>query len=471
MTPNQQPDVTTSRRRTFCSFVFIAILCLAVVSLLRSAGRAEDQGPAAEQTTESKNAPAPAEAIAGGAASSIRIARLVERLGSQSYLERTDASQKLAELGGASRRALEAAATADDPEVRLRAAELLKQLKTNELWSAGHISCRSRNEPAGKTLATLADQTGNHLLLGGPLGTFHDALVDLDYPSGDFWPTVDDICRHTGNVVRTDFEGRRPGAVVVSGDAGTCPTAYAGPLRAEITELSWAFAAKVRFAPPQTEQTNTFEFEMNVRWEDRLRLTGFRAQPEVVEAVTDTGTHLSGCSGGANSWNVLGPAERKISARVKLTAPLVAAKQLDRLAIAWNLLAVGDFASLSVDELTSRAIHRQDDVELTIESIQRHEAHLDVTLLVSRDGPLPEAADALFQEYTVELFDTEGRAIRLDTQACALTDKGVEVRLAFSGDFDQSPPKSLTLTYPRIRDQRKLQLVFRHVPLPTARPE
>ena len=108
--------------------------------------------------------------------------------------------------------------------------------------------------------------------------------------------------------------------------------------------------------------------------------------------------------------------------RVKLTAPLVAAKQLDRLVLAWNLLAVGDFASLSVDDLTGRAVHRQDDVELTIESIQRHETRLDLTLLVLRDGPLPEAADALFQEYTVVLFDTEGRAIRLDTQACALTD-------------------------------------------------
>ena len=130
---NQQSDMPPSHRRTCCCFVFIAILGLTALSLLRSAGRAEDQSLAAEQPATSKNAPAPAEAIAGGADSSIRIARLVELLGSQSYLERTDASQKLAELGGVSRGALEAAATADDPEVRLCAAELLKNLKTDEL--------------------------------------------------------------------------------------------------------------------------------------------------------------------------------------------------------------------------------------------------------------------------------------------------------------------------------------------------
>jgi hypothetical protein len=296
-------------------------------------------------------------------------------------------------------------------------------------------------------------------------------LVDLDYPSGQFWPVVDDICRQTGNLVRTDMEGRQPGATIVSGDAGKCPMAYAGPLRAEITEAASAFAAKMHFANLQTEQSNTFEFEMNVRWEDRLRLSGFRAQPEVVEAVTDTGAHLTAVAGALGGWNVVGPAERKLSARVKLSPPPVAARQLDRLELRWELIAIGDFASLGVDDLTSHAVHHQDDLELTIESIQRHDGHLDVTVLVARDGPLPEAQEILFQEYTVELFDTEGRAIHLDSQANLLTERGAQVRLAFSGDFDQNPPKTLRLSYPRIRDQRNLKLVFRHVPLPTARPE
>ena len=56
---------------------------------------------------------------------SIRIAKLVERLGSDSYQDREQASRELAKLGSASRHDLEAAAESADPEVRLRRRRLV----------------------------------------------------------------------------------------------------------------------------------------------------------------------------------------------------------------------------------------------------------------------------------------------------------------------------------------------------------
>ncbi len=50
----------------------------------------------------------------------LRIARLVERLGSESFQDRQQASNELAKLGNQSRNQLEAAAKSDDPEIRLR---------------------------------------------------------------------------------------------------------------------------------------------------------------------------------------------------------------------------------------------------------------------------------------------------------------------------------------------------------------
>src|SRR5205807_7974290 len=129
----------------------------------------------------------------------IRNARLQRQLDTQSYHHRSDSGRELAEIGPDSRKPLEAAANSTDAEVRLQAEGLLKKFKTDDLWLAGHISCRGRGEPASKVIAALADQTGNHLLVGLPYGACHDKTLDLDYPSGDFWSVLDDVCRQTGN--------------------------------------------------------------------------------------------------------------------------------------------------------------------------------------------------------------------------------------------------------------------------------
>ncbi len=401
----------------------------------------------------------------------VRVARLIRRLGSDSYRDRAEAGEELEAIGADSRQALETAAASNDPEVRLRAGELLKQLKAADLWTAGHISCRSRGEPASKVLAELADQSGNHLVFGPPYASFHDANVDLDYPSGQYWPVIDDICRQTGNQVRSDFEGVHRGAAIVAGPPGRFPTAYAGPLRGQITEAVRNFSETIKLTDGKADVTHSFELEMRVRWEDRFHLVGYRSQPEVIEAVTDTGARLTPQSAGANRLNVLGNCERQLSARLKLSPPPIAARQLDRLVVRWGLIAVGDEASLAIDDLTVRRPHRQDDLELTIQNIERHDDRLELTLLVARDGAIPDPQEMLFEEYVVELFDATGHGYRMQNQSNVLTDDGAQLRVTFGGDFAEHPPKTLRLTYPRIWDERTMDFVFRHVPLPRATPE
>ena len=83
----------------------------------------------------------------------------------------------------------------------------------------------------------------------------------------------------------------------------------------------------------------------------------------------------------------------------------------------------------------------------------------------------------MFQENDVDLFDAAGRVLRLQSQTHQFVGRGLEIRLqcgAFSGGSD-SPgvdrPALLRLIYPRVRSRRSLELVFRDVPLPTARPQ
>jgi hypothetical protein len=375
-------------------------------------------------------------------------------------------------VGAASRRALEAAVQSDDAEIRLQAAELLKKFAIDDLWAAGHVSCRSRGELASKAIAALAEQTGNHLLIGVPYGTFKDATLDLDYPSADFWPVLDDICRRSGNHVRADIDARHRGLLVVGGMPGRFPTAYAGPLRGQITDEQRMFSERIQFADDNRERSHNFELNLNLTWEDRLRLVAYRAQPEVAEASTDTGTKLGSLSPAGGRWMMLSPTERQIGATLRLSPPSTSAKLLNRLAVTWTLMAVGEPATLTINDLESRQPIRQGDVELTIQRVDRHDAdRIEIALLIQRDGPLPDPPDVLFQEYTIELFDTEGHACHLQNQANSLAEGGVLSRLALYGDFAQSPPKTLRLTYPQIRDAREMTLVFRQVPLPVSRPE
>ena len=129
-------------------------------------------------------------------------------------------------------------------------------------------------------------------------------------------------------------------------------------------------------------------------------------------------------------------------------------------------------ATLNVADVSEKTVHRQDDVELTVESIEPREGNrFDVTLILARELPQPDPQDIVFQEYQPELFDTTGKSMRLQGQANSLTDRGVQIRYTFFAESDDSQPKSLRLTYPRIRSQREVEIVFHNVPLPTARPD
>ena len=189
----------------------------------------------------------------------IRIARLIRQLGSESYRDRFEAGDALEKIGPECRRALEAATLSDDAEIRLRAADLLKRFKADDLWLAGP-GFLQQPRPAGFASAgdcRRAIGQSSHARRS-PTARFTDAKVDLDYPAGQFWPVVDDICRQTGNQVRSDFEGHHRGAAIVAGSPGKFPTAYAGPLRAQITEEARNFSEKLHFADGRSEQSQQF---------------------------------------------------------------------------------------------------------------------------------------------------------------------------------------------------------------------
>lgn len=404
-------------------------------------------------------------------ASQVRVARLIERLASDSYADRVVASEELAALSTAARDQLAAAAKSDDPEVRLWAKQLLRKLSEDEIWLASLVDCRMRQVAASKGLEAISQQSGNRLLVGDEYGVFKDLPVDLDHLSAPFWEVVDRLCRQSGNRVRPHFDTRHPGLVVVAGSAGRYPVAYTGPLKVQINRARRLFSEELDYEQQASEKTHSFQFDLQAIWEDRFRLVAYRLQPELVEAITDTGARLSGQST-TSGWNIAGPSTRQVSMNVRMQPPAVASGLLKTMRLRWELIAVGDMAHLDIDELQDRSPHFQDDIELAIESLETGPGpRCELTLRIASDGVVSDPADLIFHENELEVFDDLGRAYRKLGQTNTISGSGAIVKVSFAADETVGTARRLRFHYPRIRSQRELEIVFREVPLPIGRPE
>lgn len=402
----------------------------------------------------------------------IRIARLIKRLGDDSAANRDAALDELARMGAAAKPQLQEAASDPDPEVRLRARELLVRLQVEELWQPSLVALPAGKLSASKSLAQIAEQTGNRLLIGDQYGAFHETPVVLDKPVTSFWEAVDVLCRKSGNRVRQAFDSRQGGLVVVAGSLGQYPLAYAGPIRAQLVAARRVFTEELSYENQQSTQNHSFQFDLQFMWEDRFRLVAYRSQPELLAAVTQLGQRLAAAQPSGGSWNVLSNGTRQVSTNLRLHPPPTSARKLERLALRWGLIAVGQPASIEITDLTNRQPYFQDDLELTIESFQQGPgSRCEITLLIVRDLVLPEPQEVVFHENEVELFDTQGRPYRKQSQTNALTEVGARMKLTFLAESSDSTPSMLRFTYPRIRAHRAIEIEFTDVPLPTGKPD
>jgi hypothetical protein len=399
-------------------------------------------------------------------------ASLLRRLADDDYLSRVRADEELAKLGPAAKTALEKAAGDSNPEVRLRAKELLKRLKIEELWQPGSFRYVESGKPASAAVAALAEQSGNHVLLGDQYGAFDDKPIDVRFEAGAFWPALDEICRLTGNRLRPHYDSRQPGLVLTSGEPGKYPVAYSGPVRAQITSARRAYSEDLDYEAARSDVTHTFQINFQMTWEDRFRLTAYRAQPELVLAQTDAGANIASTQPSVSGWNVAGSGTRQLTMNMRLHPPAVAATKLDTLTLKWGLIAVGDMAVLQIDDLAASGPYYQDDVELRIEELDvSAPQRCEISALVIRDMIPADPQEAFFQECDWELLDQNGAAFRKQGQTNGRDDDGARVKLTFVGETPESKPKSLRFTYPRIRSQRDVLLTFKDVRLPNGRPE
>jgi hypothetical protein len=401
-----------------------------------------------------------------------RVARLVKQLGAGDFAARRDADRELLKLGPDSNKQLQEALQATDPEVRLRAQNLLERIAVVRLWEPTAVALDVNEQAVSTLFAGCAAQTGNHIFMGDPYGDFKNLPVTVCWGEKPYWQAIDELAHSTGNHVRIHYDNRTPGVVIAGGANGAFPTAYSGPFRAQLTNARHAFMEELDYERQSSEVTHSFQLNLQMLWEDRFRLAAYISQPEIVEARTDTGISLGATMPVSENWNVASADTRQISTSLRLNPPPASARTLSVLRLRWGILALGEMAFVELEQLSAKTQVHRDGLTLEIVTFDRQPTgRVDLTLVASRDIAVPDPVEILFQENEVELIDSLGRPLKIQSQSHTLCDHGVEIRLVFVPDLPDSTPAKLRFSYPKLRSKRDLEIIFRDVPLPIAKPE
>lgn len=395
-----------------------------------------------------------------------RVARLIRELGADSYRAREQAGRELAQLGASSREQLEQARRSPDPEISLRAADLLRRLELDDLWRPALVTIDCRQEKLSKAIEQINAQCSNHVRAGTRFESCNDATIDASFESANYWQALDALCRLTNNRLRPHYDARDRGVVVAAGSPGSHPTAYAGPVRLEMMSCRRIYDDELHYKQLELKRQHSFRLSLSAVWEDRLELIAYAAQPRVVAARTDTGEELLPVEAN-HDWNVVGRDSQQLSVDLKLQPPALAAQRLETLLLSWNLIAIGARQQIEM-VLNSDSVLRQDGREFRLISSQaKSETLHEIVVLTAYDHVLSEPIEAVFQENRYELVDADGRAWNLIDQHHELEGEGVKSRLTFRRESTKpSTPTAIRVNYPRLRSERSLDAMFHDVPLP-----
>lgn len=424
------------------------------------------------QTETDTRPPARKTAAPAGEEINVRVARLVSDLASPSYAARHAADEELARLGQAAREQIELASRSDDLEVRTRATRLLRQLKVDALWQPSLVQLTANGAPAKEVIAELVKKTDNRLSAGDQFGAFRPGKVTLSSDQHSFWQVVDKVCEQTNNRFRPNYGSGSAGWVLVAGDGGKYPVAYAGPVRARISSARRVFVEEFNYRDTKSDASHTLQFNLQISWEDRFRLVAHHSQLEVATAIDDKGGQTTGTVVPDQDWTLFESNRKQLKMAVRLRPPATTATELETLTLRWPLTAVGDQAVLETNSMAIDETFQQEDATLTIERVRQRGSLWQVTVAVTRDLAVPEPREILFTENEFNLIDDDGNAYPVQsTTKLGLTAGTVRLKLTFSADSAASQAAKLRMRFPRIRDQRDLMITFRNVPLPRAQPK
>ena len=409
----------------------------------------------------------------------VRVAHLIDRLGSSSFARRQAAERALLELDEPPITPLEKAVAGTDPEVSLRAEKLLNELKTRRMWSPSMIQQASGDQLASEILRNAATESGNRLAFGGRFDNFVDRKIQVLPGRAPYWQVVDHVCRQTNNHLSFRRQPETGATVIVAGAPGKHPVAYAGPLRVFLKQARREFSESLDYEDRALDLKHTFAIDIATNWETRCRLLAHRSEAYVVAAVTDSGQRLLAAPGTSGGWNVVPVGAGQVETTLRLQPPSVAASQLAKLHLRWELVAASDMQTIDITDMETPRVYRRDDVELVFEGVEKvSDTRYEASIVVKRAAFITELKGLAETHHEIGMIDDHKQSMSVHSRSTENSStsrrktpflvQGTRIVTSFVADKPERKPASIHFRYPKIRSLKAVDIVFRDVPLPSS---
>lgn len=380
-----------------------------------------------------------------------RIARLVQQLGDRSYRNRREASELLAGMGLAARQALQAAVESNDPELRLRARQLLDRIRLLEIWSSTPLPLNAQYASTSEALRDLAERSQNQLRLGTSGSALREKPIQLAQQPLCFWEWIETIGRQTGNRLHPS-PINQPGLVLVEGPWPNHPAAHAGPFRLELQSLEM----------PKGETPGP-AVDLQLRVEPRCTLVAFWHQPQL-RSVQVEGQDAAIFPVQSSPWRVH-VGKSLIDRRLALPPGVLPPRGRATLKFTWGCMLVSEFRHLELPRVAAGVQAAQDDLQVLVESIEPAAGGSTVVVLHAlRHQVEIDPPDAIGQELSLKVLRADGTPAEVTHQDHQLLPNGLKATLHIANLPPATPPR-IQVRYPRVRSYKEVEFVLRDVDL------
>lgn len=216
-----------------------------------------------------------------------RIAALIVRLGSTDFQEREQAYRDLATVGPQATPKLEAATRHDDPEVSLRARQLVREIQQRAMWEGTPVSVAPGRLHARDVAAAAQRQAGIRLSMRNLIDEAGNPQIVVDDCEPLWWPTIDLLCCQLNGSVRWQYDTCGRTTLVGLTHRDYLAAASSGAFRCEVVRIH-EYECREKSGKRIGAAAGP-EVALCLSWEPRLQVVEVQRRPHVSFVASDSG--------------------------------------------------------------------------------------------------------------------------------------------------------------------------------------
>jgi len=224
----------------------------------------------------------------------LRIEKLIQQLGSDSFEQREQAARGLEAIGPVALEALRKADKSDDSEIRRAAAQLVgvieQQAETAGLLAPRRFRLQLKEISVAEAVAELSRRSGYAVALTGDLTALAQRKVTLQTEETSFWDALKQLCNRAGLEEVTHHpvpQGQEPPTALVR------PLLLQAGIRAEMpTHVAGSVRVRALSAGLGEEKEGTVTASLELAGEPRLHAFHVTGVPSITTAIDENGRRL-----------------------------------------------------------------------------------------------------------------------------------------------------------------------------------